>query len=114
MDRQPRIDSWSEKGNSMETVGQGHLAFKDVHFSYPSRPHIPVLRGLDLEVNRGQYVALVGPSGCGKSTAVALVERFYDPLAGSVLVNGIPVSDYNLSDLRKNLGFVSQEPTYSP
>ena len=93
---------------------QGHLAFKDVHFRYPSRPHIPVLRGFDLEVRPGQYVALVGPSGCGKSTVVALVERFYDPLAGSVLVNGIPVLDYNLSDLRKNLGFVSQEPTYSP
>src|SRR5579871_3830585 len=76
------------------------------------RADIPVLRGLNLDVRPGQYVALVGASGCGKSTTVALIERFYDPIAGEVLVDGIPVSTYNLSDYRKNISIVSQEPTY--
>ena len=111
MERRPQIDAWSIKGKSVSALQEGCLAFKNVHFRYPTRPHVPVLRGLDLEVKPGQYVALVGPSGCGKSTAVALVERFYDPTVGSVLVDGISVSQYNLSELRKNLGLVSQEPT---
>jgi len=68
--------------------------------------------GLNLEVQAGQFVALVGASGCGKSTTVGLVERFYDPIAGQVLVDGIPVSEYNLADYRKTISIVSQEPTY--
>jgi len=75
-------------------------------------PDVPVLRGLNLDVRPGQYVALVGASGCGKSTTVGLIERFYDPIAGEVLVDGIPVSDYNLADYRKNISIVSQEPTF--
>jgi len=64
-----------------------------------------------MEVKPGQYVALVGPSGCGKSTIVALLERFYDPIVGTICVDGLPVSEYALSSLRKMIGFVSQEPT---
>jgi ATP-binding cassette, subfamily B (MDR/TAP), member 1 len=71
---------------------------------------VPVLRGLNFEVKPGQYVALVGSSGCGKSTAVGLVERFYDPLAGQILVDGMDVAGYHY---RKNISLVSQEPTYS-
>ena len=71
-----------------------------------------MLRGLNLEVQSGQYVALVGASGCGKSTTVGLIERFYDPIVGQVLVDGIPVSEYNLADYRKTISIVSQEPTY--
>lgn len=71
-----------------------------------------MLRGLNFEVKAGQYVALVGASGCGKSTTVGLVERFYDPNAGQVIVDGLPVSEYNLSDYRKNISIVSQEPRY--
>jgi len=66
-----------------------------------------------LDIKGGQYVALVGSSGCGKSTTVGLIERFYDPIAGEVLVDGVPVSEYNLSDYRKNISIVSQEPTYA-
>lgn len=81
---------------------------------YPDcRPDVPVLRGLDLNIKPGQYVALVGSSGCGKSTTVGLVERFYDPVGGEVLVDGIPVSEYNLAEYRKNMSIVSQEPTYT-
>jgi len=77
------------------------------------RPDVPVLRGLNLDIKAGQYVALVGSSGCGKSTTAGLIERFYDPIGGEVLVDGVPVSEYNLSDYRKNLSIVSQEPTYA-
>jgi ATP-binding cassette subfamily B (MDR/TAP) protein 1 len=108
----PTIDSWSGRGKSIETLEHGHLEFKDVHFRYPTRAYVPVLRGLDFEVKPGQYVALVGSSGCGKSTAIGLIERFYDPLVGQVLVDGMAVSAYNLSEYRKNISLVSQEPTY--
>jgi ATP-binding cassette, subfamily B (MDR/TAP), member 1 len=64
---------------------------------------------LEFEVRPGQYVALVGLSGCGKSTAVALIERFYNPLAGQILVDGIPVTEYNLSEYRRNISLVSQD-----
>ena len=61
------------------------MTLNEVVFSYPSRPNVPVLRGLSLEVKKGQTLALVGSSGCGKSTVVQLLERFYDPLAGTVV-----------------------------
>ena len=73
-DRQPSIDSWSPDGEKLEHV-DGHIEFRDVHFRYPTRPEQPVLRGLNLTVKPGQYVALVGASGCGKSTTIALLER---------------------------------------
>jgi ATP-binding cassette, subfamily B (MDR/TAP), member 1 len=79
-----------------------------------SRPEVSVLRGLNLDVKPGQYIALVGTSGCGKSTTVGLIERFYDPSAGEVLVDGVPITEYNLSDYRKHISIVSQEPTYVP
>jgi len=113
MERRPSIDSWSGQGAFIEDF-RGHIEFKDVHFRYPTRIHVPVLRGLDMEIQPGQYVALVGPSGCGKSTVVALLERFYDPTVGTVSVDGVPVSTHNLSSLRKNIGFVSQEPVFVP
>jgi ATP-binding cassette subfamily B (MDR/TAP) protein 1 len=111
MERTPQIDSWSGKGKHIEGLEHGHLQFRDVHFRYPTRPHVPVLRGLDFEVKPGQYVALVGSSGCGKSTAVGLIERFYDPVVGQVLVDGMDVQGYNVAEYRKNISLVSQEPT---
>jgi ATP-binding cassette, subfamily B (MDR/TAP), member 1 len=81
------------------------------YLAHVNRPDHPVLRDLTFDIQPGQYVALVGPSGCGKSTTVALIERFYDPIAGKVLVDGIPVSEYSLADYRKSLSIVSQEPT---
>lgn len=109
-DRQPSIDTWSGDG---ETVGevQGRIEFRDVHFRYPTRPEQPVLRGLNLEVNPGQYIALVGASGCGKSTTVALLERFYDPLAGGIYVDDREISSLNVNEYRSHIALVSQEPT---
>ncbi|KAI9817283.1 MAG: GTPase-activating protein [Thelocarpon impressellum] len=109
-DRKPEIDSWSQEGAKVESV-EGSIEFRDVHFRYPTRPEQPVLRGLNLTVKPGQYVALVGASGCGKSTTIALLERFYDPLAGGVYVDGKEISGLNLLEYRRHLALVSQEPT---
>jgi ATP-binding cassette, subfamily B (MDR/TAP), member 1 len=109
-DRQPAIDPWSTDGVPVESI-EGTIEFRDVHFRYPTRPEQPVLRGLDLTVKPGQYVALVGASGCGKSTTIALLERFYDPLVGGIYVDGKEISSLNLNDYRSFFALVSQEPT---
>lgn len=109
-DRQPAIDTWSEDGERLEEV-DGTIEFRDVHFRYPTRPEQPVLRGLNLTVRPGQYVALVGASGCGKSTTIALLERFYDPLAGGIFVDGKEISSLNVNSYRSFIALVSQEPT---
>ena len=75
---------------------EGNVKYKDIEFFYPTRPNIKVLRGLNIEVLKGQTVALVGQSGCGKSTCIQLLERFYDPVSG-VVVRKIAGSDKNFS-----------------
>jgi ATP-binding cassette subfamily B (MDR/TAP) protein 1 len=109
-DRKPEIDSWSEDGEKLSSV-EGHIEFRDVHFRYPTRPEQPVLRGLNLTVKPGQYVALVGASGCGKSTTIQLLERFYDPLAGGIYMDGKEISSLNVNNYRSWIALVSQEPT---
>ncbi|CAK7265523.1 hypothetical protein SEPCBS57363_001627 [Sporothrix epigloea] len=103
------IDSWSEEGAPV--TSHEHIEFRDVHFSYPTRMEQPVLRGLDLIIEPGQYVALVGASGCGKSTTIALLERFYDPLSGGIYLDGKEISTLNVNEYRKGIALVSQEPT---
>lgn len=109
-DRQPVVDTWSDTGDRLPHV-EGTLEFRDVHFRYPTRPEQPVLRGLNLVVRPGQYIALVGASGCGKSTTIALLERFYDPLSGGVFIDGHEISTLNVNDYRSHIALVSQEPT---
>lgn len=98
-ERKPTIDAWSTEGQKMHDM-DGYVEFRDVHFRYPTRPHQP-----------GQYVALVGGSGCGKSTTIQLLERFYDPLAGGVYVDGQNIANLNINNYRKHIALVSQEPT---
>ena len=89
---------------------KGTLSLKDVRFTYPARPDIEVLQEMNLELQPGKTLALVGPSGCGKSTVVSLIERFYDPSAGSLTLEGVDLRDLNLNWLRSQIGIVSQEP----
>lgn len=110
MDRKPQIDTWSDEGDKAPVL-EGTVEFRDVHFRYPTRPEQPVLRGLNLTVKPGQYVALVGQSGCGKSTTIALIERFYNPLAGSIFVDGKEITTININEYRNHIALVSQEPT---
>ncbi|EAQ91288.1 hypothetical protein CHGG_03223 [Chaetomium globosum CBS 148.51] len=109
-DRKPVVDTWAAGGEKLEST-EGNLEFRDVHFRYPTRPEQPVLRGLNLSVSAGQYVALVGASGCGKSTTIALLERFYDPLAGGIFIDGKEISSLNVNEYRSFIALVSQEPT---
>ena len=86
------------------------MQVKEVKFTYPARPDVEVLKGLTIGVEPGQSLALVGPSGCGKSTVVSLIERFYDPSSGSLLLEEQDLRDLNIRWLRNQIGIVSQEP----
>ncbi|KAK9449010.1 P-loop containing nucleoside triphosphate hydrolase protein [Limtongia smithiae] len=110
LDSMPKIDTWSSAGDVPQDV-QGEIEFRDVHFRYPTRQQVPVLRGLNLKVKKGQYVALVGSSGCGKSTTIGLIEAFYRPLAGQVLLDGRDISEFNINAYREQIALVQQEPT---
>ncbi|XP_010234205.1 ABC transporter B family member 1 [Brachypodium distachyon] len=99
----------SEGGVELEAV-TGRLELEKVEFAYPSRPEVAVLRGLSLTVPAGKTVALVGSSGSGKSTVVSLIERFYEPSAGRVTLDGVELKELNLRWLRAQIGLVSQEP----
>ena len=81
-----------------------------VHFSYPTRPNVSVLKGLNLSVRPGKTLALVGASGCGKTTVTSLLQRFYDPRSGSLTFDGIDIRDLNVPWLRSQIGIVFQEP----
>uniref|UniRef100_A0A8C7K2S8 ATP-binding cassette, sub-family B (MDR/TAP), member 11a n=1 Tax=Oncorhynchus kisutch TaxID=8019 RepID=A0A8C7K2S8_ONCKI len=103
LDRVPKI--------SMSQIdGEKWLEFINCKFTYPTRPDIQVLNGLLVSVKPGQTLAFVGCSGCGKSTSVQLLERFYDPDEGRVLIDGRPSHTVNVPFLRAQIGIVSQEP----
>lgn len=89
---------------------RGEVAFRDVSFRYPSRPAISALNGISFRVRSGERVAIVGPSGAGKTTIFALLLRFYDPQIGTVAIDGVPLNEANLHELRSRFAIVPQEP----
>ncbi|KAH7668707.1 Xenobiotic-transporting ATPase protein [Dioscorea alata] len=89
----------------------GHIQLCNVSFSYPSRPGVLIFDGLNLDIPSGKIVALVGGSGSGKSTIISLIERFYEPLSGTVLLDGHDIKNLQLKWLRQQIGLVNQEPT---
>lgn len=108
VDRIPEIDPEDDDGKVLESV-KGQIVFREVYFSYPSRDEL-VLQGLNLKVKPGQKVGLVGGSGSGKSTIISLLERFYDPTKGDILLDGHRIKRLKLKWLRSKIGLVSQEP----
>ncbi|OCF58535.1 ATP-binding cassette, subfamily B (MDR/TAP), member 1 [Kwoniella mangroviensis CBS 10435] len=112
MDNEPEVDPDSSEGLKLDHEHvKGHIRIEDVHFRYPTRPGVRVLRELNIDVPAGTYVALVGPSGCGKSTTIQLLERFYDPLIGQITLDGVDIKELNVSNFRDQVALVSQEPT---
>ncbi|PKU86244.1 ABC transporter B family member 11 [Dendrobium catenatum] len=109
INRKPEIDATDPTGKTLDVI-LGSIEFKDVHFSYPSRPEQKIFTGLSLFIQHGTTVALVGGSGSGKSTVISLIERFYDPQDGVVLIDGINIKQFQLRWLREKIGLVSQEP----
>uniref|UniRef100_H0V6N1 Bile salt export pump n=1 Tax=Cavia porcellus TaxID=10141 RepID=H0V6N1_CAVPO len=109
LDRRPPISVYCDEGDKWDSF-QGKIDFVDCKFTYPSRPDMQVLNGLSVSVNPGQTLAFVGSSGCGKSTSIQLLERFYDPDEGKVMIDGHDSKRVNVQFLRSNIGIVSQEP----
>ncbi|XP_054735740.1 multidrug resistance protein homolog 65 isoform X2 [Anastrepha obliqua] len=110
IDTKSKIDPLSSDGKLINYGLRGEIEFKDVFFRYPSRPDVIIHRGINLKVNKGQTVALVGSSGCGKSTCIQLLQRFYDPIFGSITLDGLDIRKYNIHWLRSNIAVVGQEP----
>lgn len=87
----------------------GNIVFENVHFNYPSRPELNILNGISFKVEHGKRVALVGSSGAGKSTVMQLLLRYYNAAEGNIYIDDKKISDYNISELRKNMAIVPQD-----
>ena len=107
--RKPEIDAYDTNGKILEDI-RGDIELRDVYFSYPARPDEQIFNGFSLDIPSGTTTALVGQSGSGKSTVISLIERFYDPHAGEVLIDGINLKEFQLKWIRGKIGLVSQEP----
>lgn len=99
-----------EQPQHLSTPVQGSLTLQQVRFAYPSRPDSNAIDGIDLQVAAGETLALVGPSGAGKSTLFDLLLRFFDPQAGRILVDGVPIDQLDPRELRSCFALVSQNP----
>ena len=115
-DQKPTIDGDDGIASSVtarveeEHTQEGTITFKNVGLTYPSRPSAAVFTNLNLTINAGETVALVGRSGAGKSSVISLIERFYDPTSGAVLLDGLDVRSVPVSQHRARISLVSQDP----
>jgi ATP-binding cassette subfamily B (MDR/TAP) protein 1 len=105
INRAPKINNNDEKSKKLTNLS-GRIEFKNVDFSYPTRQDQKVLNNFSAVFEQGKTTAIVGASGSGKSTIVQLIERFYDPASGEVLVDGHNLKDINLRDFRYKVGYV--------
>lgn len=101
--------SMNAETNVVKQRIKGNLEFTNVVFSYPSRKEITVLNGISFDAKTGEKVAIIGPSGAGKSTIAGLILRFYETQAGQLLFDGIPSTDYSLTDIRNQVAIVPQD-----
>jgi len=112
LDEQPETSNPQPAASNQQAAAsnpQIAVRFSDVHFAYPTRPDVPVLQGLNLEIREGQQCALVGASGAGKSTAVQLLYRFHDPQRGALIVQGREARDWPIDELRGRMAWVPQD-----
>ncbi|CAG9561789.1 unnamed protein product [Danaus chrysippus] len=109
IDNVPKINPLLNRGITPKSI-DGDIELQNVFFHYPSRPDVPILKGINLSVKKGQSVALVGHSGSGKSTIIQLISRNYDVIDGNVLVDGTDVKKLSVRWLRAQIGLVGQEP----
>ncbi|KAL0737715.1 hypothetical protein Bca4012_013925 [Brassica carinata] len=109
LDRCTTIEPEDSNGYLPEKI-KGLISFVNVDFSYPTRPNVVIFKDFSIEIEEGKSTAIVGPSGSGKSTIIGLIERFYDPLKGSVRIDGRDLKSYHLRSLRQHIALVSQEP----
>uniref|UniRef100_A0A1J3GS41 ABC transporter B family member 15 n=1 Tax=Noccaea caerulescens TaxID=107243 RepID=A0A1J3GS41_NOCCA len=109
INRVPKIDSNNPDGHKLEKT-RGEVEFKNIKFIYPSRPETSIFNDFCLRVPSGKTVALVGGSGSGKSTVISLLQRFYDPVSGEILIDGVSIDKLQVKWLRSQMGLVSQEP----
>ncbi|KAL2335593.1 hypothetical protein Fmac_016806 [Flemingia macrophylla] len=110
LDRYTKIEPDDLDGYKPEKL-TGKIELHDVHFAYPARPNVMIFQGFSIRIDAGKSTALVGQSGSGKSTIIGLIERFYDPLKGTVTIDGRDIKSYHLRSLREHIALVSQEPT---
>lgn len=106
-----RVSVFIPKNHETLADSSNEIVMQDVHFAYPTRSETAIFRGLNLAVKTGETLALVGPSGQGKSTVIQLLQRFYDPSAGSISFQGHDLKDLNIRYFRDKISLVSQEPT---
>ncbi|KAJ3056983.1 Multidrug resistance protein 1 [Rhizophlyctis rosea] len=99
-----------DKPKAEPTSIKGSISFHNIYFSYPARPEVQILNNMSAEVKVGQTVAFVGGSGSGKSTTIALLQRFYEPSGGRILLDGQDIRDMDMNVLRRHIGIVGQEP----
>lgn len=119
-DQKPSIDTasldtvsshpTSEVEPKSSKTGKGSVTFQNVSLAYRSRPDNPVFNNLNISIKAGETVALVGRSGAGKTSTISLIERFYDPTAGSILIDGVPIRSIPVSQHRARISLVSQDP----
>ena len=110
MEKETKVDP-EKKGVTIPDGSMlGQIEFKNVCFSYPSRPEMKVLDNFTCVFEAGKTTALVGPSGSGKSTIIQMIERFYQNDSGSITVDGQPLEGLDLRSFRRQVGYVGQEP----
>ena len=109
LSRNPEIDPYDTNGRKLDDI-EGDIELRDIYVSYPARVDERIFSGFSLSIPSGTTAALVGQSGSGKSTVISLIQRFYDPQAGEVVIDGINMKEFQLRWIRGKIGLVSQEP----
>jgi ABC-type multidrug transport system fused ATPase/permease subunit len=110
IEKKSEINTLEKKDKKVVDKFVGEIKLENVFFNYPQRPDAKILTGLSLNIPSGKTIALCGSSGCGKSTVIQLLQRFYEPLSGSIEYDGVNIKDLDLEWLRSNISLVSQEP----